>query len=122
MPIVSIDAAKRFAHSWIAAWNAHNLDEILSHCTEDFEFSSPLIPRIAGEPSGTLHGKEAIRAYFSKGLALLPNLHFELMHVLAGVDSVTLVYRGHRGIVAEVFLWNDQGQVRKALACYAEPP
>ena len=122
MSVISTDAAQRFAKSWVAAWNAHDLDAILSHYTENFTFSSPLIPRIAGVPSGTLVGKPAIRAYWTLGLSLLPNLRFELLHVLCGIEGVTLVYRGHRGIVAEVFHFNREGQVEKALACYAEPP
>ena len=37
------DFAIRFAGEWIAAWNAHDLGRILSHYTEDFEMSSPVI-------------------------------------------------------------------------------
>ena len=122
MPVISTDAAQRFAKSWVAAWNAHDLDAILSHYTEHFQFSSPLICRLAGVPSGTLVGKPAIRDYWARGLSLFPSLHFELLHVLCGIDSLTLVYRGHRGVVAEVFHFNQEGHVEKALACYAEPP
>jgi hypothetical protein len=118
MPTITSDAALAFAQSWIAAWNAHDLDAVLQHYREDFEFSSPLIVKIADEPSGKLNGKSAVRAYWSKGLALIPNLHFDLLHVLAGIDAITLVYRGHRGVVAESFWLDERGQVYKAGACY----
>jgi len=68
---------------------------------------------------GVLCGKAAVRAYWERGLEQIPDLHFELKEVLAGVDSVTLYYQGHRGIAAEVFMFNSTGKVKKALACYA---
>jgi len=49
MSIFSPDAARRFAHSWIKDWNNHDLDAVLSHYADDFEFASPLSPSIAGE-------------------------------------------------------------------------
>ena len=119
MSILSPDAARRFAHSWIENWNNHDLDAVLSHYADDFEFASPLIRSIAGESSGVLCGKAAVRAYWQKGLEQIPALHFELKEVLAGVDSVTVYYQGHRGMAAEVFMFNSTGAVKKALACYA---
>ena len=41
--MISSHAAERFADDWIAAWNAHDLEKILSHYTDDFEMSSPVI-------------------------------------------------------------------------------
>ncbi|HLL21620.1 MAG TPA: nuclear transport factor 2 family protein [Kofleriaceae bacterium] len=116
-----MDAAHAFASEWIAAWNAHDIERILGHYTEDVTFSSPLVVSIAGEPSGTLHGKAALRAYWTKGLAMLPDLHFELQDVLAGVDALTLYYRGHRGNVAETFQLDTSGHVRSSSACYGSP-
>lgn len=88
--------AQCFAHEWIAAWNSHDLQNILAHYEDDFEMSSPIIPVLAGEPSGKLRGKAAIGAYWAQALRKLPNLHFELVTVLAGVDSVTIYYKGQR--------------------------
>jgi len=33
--------ADHFAAEWIAAWNSHDLERILSHYTDNFEMSSP---------------------------------------------------------------------------------
>jgi ketosteroid isomerase-like protein len=104
MPIVSRENAERFAEEWIAAWNARDLDAVLEHYADDFEFSSPYIAVIAGEASCKMAGKTAIRAYWAKALERIPELRFELRDVLAGVGGVTLYYRGHRGAVAETFL------------------
>lgn len=113
--------AQAFAAEWIAAWNAHDLDRVLKHYAEDFEMRSPLIVTIAGEPSGRLQGKAAVRAYWAKGLQLLPALHFELVSILVGVEGLTLLYQGHRGLVAEVFRFDTDWNVVAVSAHYALP-
>lgn len=110
--------ADHFAADWIDSWNQHDLDRILSHYTDDFEMSSPVIIKVAGEPSGTLKGKEAVRAYWAKALQLVPNLHFELVATLIGVSSITLYYNGVRDPSAEVFHFNPDGKVTRAYAHY----
>ena len=82
--------AEHFAADWIDSWNQHDLVRILSHYTDDFEMSSPVIIEVAGEPSGTLKGKEAVGSYWAKALQLVLNLHFELVTTLVGVNSITL--------------------------------
>jgi hypothetical protein len=114
--------AETFADEWVAAWNAHDLDRILSHYEDDFEMSSPVIVRIMGEPSGTLKGKPQIAAYWRKALSNAPDLHFEKLHVLCGANSVTIIYRGHRGLSAEVFLFAETGRVAAAFAHYERAP
>jgi len=84
-----------FAREWVAAWNAHDLDRILAHYEDDFEMHSPLIRSLAGEDSGMLKGKSAVRAYWARALAAMPGLHFELLAALAGVNSMVVYYQGH---------------------------
>lgn len=110
--------AERFAREWIAAWNSRDLDRILAHYEDDFEMSSPLIVALEGEPSGKLRGKTAVRAYWTKALAKSPDLHFDLVTALTGVDSVTICYNGHRGFSTEVFHFTARGKVRAAFAHY----
>ena len=111
---------EHFATDWIASWNAHDIERILSHYADDFEMSSPAITQIAGEPSGTLRGKDRVGAYWRKALELMPDLQFELRTVLVGVNSVTLYYKGARGrLVAEVFHFNAHLKVNRAVAHYA---
>ncbi|MGP8472195.1 nuclear transport factor 2 family protein [Burkholderia sp. PR2] len=112
--------ARHFAQEWIDAWNAHDLDRILSHYDDAFVMHSPMIARIAGEPSGCLHGKAAVRAYWAKALQLIPDLRFEFIAVLAGVDSVAIHYRGANGRGAvEVFRFGAGNRVNEAFAHYA---
>ena len=111
--------AEHFATEWIAAWNAHDLDRVLSHYADGFEMSSPYIVAWADEPSGTLTGKSAVGAYWRKALGLFPDLHFELVSVLAGANSITLYYKGAHGrLVAEVFHFDAERKVSRAFAHY----
>ena len=112
--------ANRFADEWIAAWNSHDMDAILAHYDENFEFASPLIVQVVGEPSGRLKGKAAIGAYWSKALSQRPNLCFELITVLMGVNSVVLHYRNQEGRQsAEAFEFGADGKVIRSFANYA---
>lgn len=110
--------ADQFAADWIDSWNSHDLDRVLFHYTDDFELSSPIIIKVAGEPSGMLKGKEQVRAYWAKALQLMPDLHFDLVATLVGVDSITLYYKGVRGPSAEVFHFDPAGKVTQAFAHY----
>jgi len=112
--------AERFAKEWIAAWNSHDLERILAHYEDDFEMSSPIITTLIGERSGKLRGKVAVGAYWAKALRSIPNLRFELLAALAGVNSITVYYQGHRGLAAEVLHLSASGKVKEAFAHYAE--
>lgn len=112
------EQAQEFAHTWIAAWNAHNLEQILSHYEDDFEMSSPAITKLTGEPSGVLKGKQAVGEYWAGALKKFPELHFELHHILRGANTIALIYEGVLGVSAEVFHFADSGKVTKAFAHY----
>ena|SRR5947207_1874800 len=111
--------AQHFATEWIAAWNARDLDRVLSHYANDFEMSSPFIVTLAGEASGTLLGKPAVAAYWRKALSSFPDLHFDLVSVLVGANSITLYYKGAHGrLAAEVFHFDTEQKVSRAFAHY----
>ena len=117
--MITKESARRFADEWISAWNAHDLDRILSHYTDDFEMSSPFIAKIANEPSGILRGKTAVGDYWRRSLERVPDLRFELIEVLAGVDTICVYYKSIFGLRAVEWFWlaND-GRVKKAMAHY----
>ena len=109
--------AAQFAREWIAAWNARDVERVLSHYTDDFEMSSPLIISLIGETSGTLRGKAAVRAYWQTALQRHPDLHFELLEVFAGVSSLVILHKAVQGRrVAEMLFLNENGRVFKAVA------
>jgi ketosteroid isomerase-like protein len=51
------DEAWKLANHWIAAWNAHDLDLILSHYEEAVELTSPVAARLLGTPEGKVVGR-----------------------------------------------------------------
>jgi len=116
--MITKEFAQRFASEWIDAWNAHDLERILSHYTDDFTMSSPRIAVVAGEPTGILRGKDAIRAYWKRAFEIAPTLRFELIDTFVGADSVVLHYNGVRGPSAEVFFFDGDGRVVRAAANY----
>ncbi|MBY0507961.1 MAG: nuclear transport factor 2 family protein [Bryobacteraceae bacterium] len=118
--MIDPDFAHRFAEEWIAAWNSHDLERVLTHYAEDFEMSSPYIRQIAGEPTGILRGKAAVVAYWARALGLIPDLRFTLRLVLVGAESVAVHYAGAGGRLAvEVFHFGADGKVVRAHAHYA---
>jgi ketosteroid isomerase-like protein len=120
--VISRNQARELAVEWIAAWNAHDLERILSHYSDDFEMSSPLIVEREGIASGTLKGKAAIRPYWQKGLDARPPLRFELQDVLVGVDTIAIYYRSvtRNRMVAEILRVNAGGSIVSAAAVYAD--
>jgi hypothetical protein len=113
------EQALSFAQDWVEAWNAHDLDRVLAHYTDDVQMSSPFIVAFIGDPSGTLNGKPAVRAYWQTALTRIPDLHFELLGVFTCVNSLVIHYKAVLGTLAtEVLFLGDDGRVCKALAHY----
>jgi ketosteroid isomerase-like protein len=110
---------KAFAEEWIAAWNAHDLEAVLSHYAEDIVFVSPNSTRYTGDPTGRVAGKAALREYWGKALTVA-GLHFTLKGVYAGPDGVAIRYFSSRtnAEAVEVVRFDDDGLVRDSAAFY----
>jgi hypothetical protein len=97
-----------FSAAWVAAWNAHDLDTLLSHFHDDVVFTSPVAAQIVPESGGVLRGKDALRAYWTEGLRRIPDLQFSVERVFAGVSVLVISYRNQRGnLVDEVLVFAD---------------
>jgi hypothetical protein len=113
------EEARQFADHWIAAWNKHDLEKILSHYTDDFEMTTPMIRQLLAIESGTLKGKNAVGDYWRAALQKIPDLKFSLIAAAAGINSVSIFYFSVMGKKAiETFFFNSEGKVFKALATY----
>jgi len=116
---MEIQQAQEFAKQWAAAWNAHDLDAVLSHFADDADFVSPVAAQLLPETQGILQGKAAIREYWTLGLQRIPDLHFEIVNVYAGLTTVVINYRNHvGGLVNEVLQLNDEGHVIRGEGTY----
>ena len=84
--------------------------------------TSPFIAELTGDPTATIRGKAALRAYWREALARFPDLRFDLIGAYAGVDGPAIHYRSVRGLLAcEVLTLNADGIVTRAAAHYAAP-
>ena len=112
--------AQHFATEWVAAWNAHDLDTIMSHYADELEFYSPVIKQMGVNEAGVIKDKAALRSYFKAALEKFPDLHFELYHVLTGVHSLVLFYKSiNDKYSADYMELNSDGKVVRVNAHYS---
>ena len=86
-----------YADNWCAAWNAHDLERLLQDFDQAVVFKSPAAAKLVPGSGGTIVGKPALRAYWSEGLRVIPNLRFQVLAVYEGVDCVTINYVNQDG-------------------------
>jgi hypothetical protein len=109
------DEAETFAVEWTGAWNARELEQVLTHFHDDVEFTSPTAVAVVGVP--TVRGKGALRDYWTQALASRPSLVFTLDRVVwdAARRELAIVYtseiNGNRRRVSENLRFNDAGLV-----------
>jgi steroid delta-isomerase len=115
---VDREQAQRYAEQWIADWNARDLAAVLLHFEDDVAFTSPRALAVVGV--ATVHGKPALRAYWTKALAAIGSLRFFLRRI--SWDSVTselvIFYErdvdGRRDGAAEVLQFGGSGRIVRA--------
>lgn len=90
--------AEPLAARWLAAWNAHDIERILGLYTPEASHSSERV-RMLGGADDTVVGRDAMRAYFQRGLERNPTLRFEPISVSTGPRTVVIEYRAH-GVAA----------------------
>lgn len=112
--------AIHFAGQWVAAWNSHDLDAIMSHYDADVVLTSPAAAKILEDPSGTVEGNAALRNYFKRGLEVYPNLHFEITDVMFGLSSLVVCYKNQKGTkTAEFMEFGKNGKITRVIANYS---
>jgi ketosteroid isomerase-like protein len=63
-----------FAAQWAGWWNAGDVERVLAQFSDDIVFTSPTAVEVVG--TGTVRGKEALRAYWTAALKRIGALHF----------------------------------------------
>lgn len=112
--------AARFAAEWITCWNKQDLDTLMAHYTDDFSIQTPYALKIYPHCGGIIAGKSNVRLYWETALSKLPNLHFELLEVLTGVNSISIYYHNTdsgKNAVENLF-FNGDGMVDKVIVMY----
>ncbi|REC63482.1 nuclear transport factor 2 family protein [Chryseobacterium pennae] len=110
---------QEFAQTWINVWNSHDLEDILSHYSDDIEITTPMIVMATGGRESSLKGKDTVREYWRKALNKFPDLYFDLIHSTAGVNSVALFYKSIMDKRAvEVMFFDEEGKINRMYAHY----
>jgi hypothetical protein len=111
--MITDEFARTFVDRWLVEWNAHDLEALLAHYADDVVFTSPLADLLLPGSGGAAHGRDALRAYWTAGLAALPDLHFEVLDYYVGVSAIVIRYRNQNGgIVCEVLEFDGDLVVR----------
>ncbi|WP_448032768.1 nuclear transport factor 2 family protein [Bradyrhizobium liaoningense] len=94
--------------TWVEAWNTGDLERVLALYDEAAVMTSDRIPAMGFDASGTVRGKAALRAYWSKALGL----HFSLIDLFVSPDSVVVFYENERGKkICEYLRVNEAGLI-----------
>src|SRR5262245_25569631 len=83
-------------NTWTHAWTSHDLDRILALYADDAEMTSDGIVRLGFTVQGSVRGKQNLRAYWSRALGLLPDLHFTPTGFFTSPNSVVVQYTNER--------------------------
>jgi NADP-dependent 3-hydroxy acid dehydrogenase YdfG len=88
------------AERWLAAWNAHDVQQILALYAGDARHTSARVRAFTGD-SDTLIGRAAIEPYVRAALARYPALRFEPVSISTGLRTVVIEYH-RRGDTQEL--------------------
>jgi ketosteroid isomerase-like protein len=115
---MSIPDPEPFCREWAQAWNNRDLEGVLRHFHDDVVFTSPVAAQLLPGSNGVVRGKEALRAYWSEGLLRVPDLHFVVEAVYAGVNTLVIHYRNHKGILVKEVLIFEGALVKEGHGTY----
>jgi hypothetical protein len=118
---LSQEEGERLAQEWLAVWNAHDLEAIMALYAPEIVFQTPTLIDTLGIPDGAVSGLEALREHFARGLARLPDLHFDLDQIYLGVRSIAIAYRWLDGTpVCELHEYDGEKRIERVQALYRD--
>lgn len=112
------EEAQAFARRWVRAWNDRDVEAVLAHFDDDAIFTSPLATQVIPGSGGVIRGKESLRHYWNEALRHNPGLHFELIGVYSGVDTLVIRFRNQEGTDRCEVLAFDSGRVQTGHGTY----
>ncbi|MBS1681504.1 MAG: nuclear transport factor 2 family protein [Bacteroidetes bacterium] len=80
------------ARKWFAAFNAKNLDLLLSLYHDQAEHFSPKLKVRHPETHGLIKGKAALRTWWQDSFDRLPSLHYQVTRLTPYHDRVFMEY------------------------------
>ncbi|MEZ5426316.1 MAG: nuclear transport factor 2 family protein [Pyrinomonadaceae bacterium] len=112
------EEAERFAIQWADWWNAGDVGKVLEHFHQDVVFTSPKALEVVGSPS--VHGKDALRDYWTAALKRAGTLRFTVDYVLWDQvrGELAIIYISEIGgkakRVSENLTFDENGQIISA--------
>jgi len=105
---MNVDAVA-FSQRWVRSWNTHDVEAVLRDFHDDVVFTSPVAAKLLPETHGVVHGKEALRRYWTAALQRIPDLRFSVEDVYQGINTVVINYRNQNGdLVNEILTFQDE--------------
>lgn len=80
------------AKKWLAAFNEHNLENLLSLYDENAEHFSPKLKLRNPESKGKIIGKDAMRYWWKDAFERIPELTYQENTITASDDRVFIEY------------------------------
>lgn len=80
------------AMRWFEAFNAHNLEKLLSLYDDEAQHFSPKLKIRQPETGGLVVGKAAMREWWQDAFDRLPTLHYQVTSLTASSDRVFMEY------------------------------
>jgi limonene-1,2-epoxide hydrolase len=77
---------------WFEAFNAHNLEKLLSLYDDEAEHFSPKLKIRHPESNGLVTGKDALRTWWEDAFNRLPSLHYKVTSLTSNHDRVFMEY------------------------------
>lgn len=80
------------ANQWFAAFNEHNLENLLALYDDEAQHYSPKLKIRQPETDGLVSGKEALRGWWRDAFERLPGLHYKVTSLTANGERVFMEY------------------------------
>lgn len=117
------DQAASFAQTWIASWNAGDVEAVAGHYAQDCVFISPRAAALVGDP--VVRGRAALLSYWQQGRARAERFDFRLLgwHWDAESPALTLRYVSSRSNsvpvrAVEIMRFGPDGKIVEGEALY----
>jgi hypothetical protein len=116
--------AKEHIERWASAWNAKDLETVLSMFADNIEFYSPKIKVITPEfNSEKVNNKQDLKHYWSTALEKITSLHFTPKEYYIKENTLVLEYTAtfdeeNMFLSMEKFEFNGDNLIVKASAFY----
>lgn len=92
---MTAQANKGIAYLWFEAFNAHDLDALLSLYAEGAMHYSPKLATLQPETKGMVRGKSALRAWWRDAFDRLPSLQYHVIRLITDDRVVFMEYTRH---------------------------